>query len=191
MKIRDKIVCFVGPSGVGKTSFATRLIKKHRFTMPIVATTRQRRLDDGNHYQYVSEQTFMEMISLNTFLEWDKYSNYYYGTIAKSVEDLMNMNRYQGVILDLTPIGCLKISKIIPTAIVIALLPDNPKWLFQRLMDRNSQSPEEIQTRTSLLHKYLNEISKITCERVYASFSPESWDGTFKTIEKIIFKPKT
>jgi guanylate kinase len=188
MRTHNKIVCFVGPSGVGKTSFAMRLIKKHNFAMPTIATTRQQRSDDGKHYQYISEQNFMEMVTMGAFLEWDKYSNYYYGTIAKSVEEIVNMEYYQGIILDLTPVGCIKVNSIIPTAIVIALLPDNPEWLFQRLLGRNSQSPEEIQTRTNLLRDYLDEIDLLTCKRVYVNFSPASWDKTFEVIEKIIFK---
>lgn len=156
--------------------------------MPIVATTRQRRPDDGNHYQYISEQNFMEMINSNVFLEWDKYSNYYYGTIAKSVKKLINMKCYQGIVFDLTPIGCIKVKKVMPTAIIIALLPDNPEWLLARLMGRDSQSPEEIQARTSLLCNYLNEIDLLNCKKVYASFSPESWDKTFEEIKKNIFE---
>lgn len=191
MKTRGRVVCLVGPSGVGKTSYAKRLVKKYGFAMPIVITTRQRRSDDSENYQYASESTFLEMINLGFFLEWDRYSNYYYGTLARSVEEVISSEHHCGVILDLTPAGCQKVKEVIPFAVIVALLPDDPIWLFKRLIDRNSQSPEEIHMRTKLLNNYLNEVNSLTCKKVYASFSSDSWDSTFEAIENIVFESET
>lgn len=184
MKLQNKVICFIGPSGVGKTSFANRLAKKYSFVLPAVVTTRQKRLDDDGRYQYVNETAFSEMVNSNLFIEWDKYLNYYYGTLLESVEK----HRKYGMVLDLTPNGCRKVVEAISSAIVIALLPDNPAWLFNRLIGRNSQSQKEIKMRTNLLESYLNEIDLLDCKKVYVSFSPDSWDKTFETIEKIVFK---
>ncbi|MEK7202867.1 MAG: AAA family ATPase [Patescibacteria group bacterium] len=191
MKTQNKVVCLVGPSGVGKTSFAKRLAKKHNFALPIVVTTRQQRSDDDGRYLYVTELTFMEMINSGYLLEWDKYSNYYYGTLTRSVEESANTVCYQGIILDLTPGGCIKVKKAMPATIIIALLPDDPSWLFRRLLSRNSQPSEEIKIRTNLLREYLNEINLLTCKKVYVGFSPDSWDKTFEAMEKIVFEIKT
>ncbi|MBI2024246.1 hypothetical protein HYT00_02580 [Candidatus Giovannonibacteria bacterium] len=192
MKAQNKIVSFVGPSGVGKTSYAKRLIEKYNFVAPTAATTRQQRSDDDGHYKYVTESTFFKMVNSGAFLEWDRYSNYCYGTLLRSVEEIMSSSHRRGVILDLTPNGCRKVKEVIPHTIVIALLPDDPNWLLERLMSRNSQPPEEIQTRENLLMGYLDEINMLVnmlaCKKVYASFSPGSWDGTFETIEKIVFE---
>lgn len=190
MKTRNRVVCFVGPSGVGKTSFAKHLINKHLFAMPKVVTTRQQRIDDDDRYEYVTEQRFQELITRDTLLEWDKYSDYYYGTKRQSMLTLANAKHLQGVILDLTSCGCMKVKKVIPSAIIIALLPDEPTWLLQRLKERNSQSYEEIATRTALLQDYLNEIRNMDCEKVFVAFSPASWEKTFVAIEKIVFKKK-
>jgi guanylate kinase len=190
MKMQSKVVCFVGPSGVGKTSYAKRLVKKYGLAVPTVITTRQRRSDDGENYQYVSESTFLEMVKLGSFLEWDRYLNYYYGTLAQSVKEIINSKHPSGIILDLTPVGCQKVKKLMPSAVVIALLPDNPEWLIERLISRNSQISEEIQLRTKLLNSYLDEVNSLACKKVYASFSADSWDDTFEAIEKIVFKPE-
>ncbi len=186
MKTRGRVVCLVGPSGVGKTSYAKRLVKKYDFALPTVITTRQRRSDDSKNYQYVSESTFIEMVNSGSFLEWDRYSNYYYGTLARSVKEIVDSKHYCGIILDLTPTGCQKVKEAIPSAVIIALLPDDPAWLFERLTRRNSQPLEEIGARMKLLSSYLDEVSSLTCKKVYASFSPDSWNDTFETIEKIV-----
>ena len=177
MRMQSKVVCLVGPSGVGKTSYAKRLVRKYNFAVPTAITTRQRRSDDGENYQYVSESIFLEMVNSGSFLEWDRYSNYYYGTLAQSVKEIIDSEHPNDVVLDLTPVGCQKVKKLMPSAVIIALLPDNPAWLIERLISRNSQSLEEIQIRTKLLNSYLDEVNSLICKKVYASFSPDSWDN--------------
>ena len=184
MSRNNKIICFVGPSGVGKTSFVNRLVQKYGFALPKVVTTRQKRIDDDGRYQYVNKSSFFHMIELNLFIEWDKYSEYYYGTLLESVEIL----RAKGVILDLTPKGYMQVVKKVSTAIIITLLPDNPKWLFNRLISRNSQTQSEINNRTNLLQNYLSEIELLRCKKVFVSFSPDSWNKTFEAIENIVFE---
>jgi len=105
----------------------------------------------------------------------------------QSIQELENSSLHGGVVLDLTPNGCRQVMKMIPSAIIIALLPDDPGWLFQRLLGRDPHLLKEINARTNLLHNYLNEINQLGfCTRVYVGFSPDSWDETFENIKKIV-----
>lgn len=189
MKKQARVVCFTGPSGVGKTSYANRLMRKYGFAQPIIATTRKKREDDNQYYHYVTESVFSKMVRSNSFLEWDNYMGRFYGTLLQGVEKSLHAKDSFGIVLDLTPNGCRQVIKIIPTATLIALLPDDPAWLFKRLQSRNSQTQEEILERTKQLDSYLKKIHSLpSCKKVYAGFSPESWDKTFEIIERIILE---
>jgi len=184
MKTVSNVICLVGPSGVGKTSYIKQLIEKYHFIMPTVVTTRNPRPDDNNDYHYVTKSKFLEMIGNKEFIEWDLYINYYYGTKIKDIFSIIDSGFT--VILDLTPKGCSQIINKIPNALIITIFPDNPEWLLERLKIRNCQTLKEIQKRTKILKNYLEQMKSLNCHEVYAYFSPDSWEKTFKEIEKII-----
>jgi len=182
-----KIICLTGPSGIGKTSYKEKLIKKYKFLSPTVVTTRPKRIDDNN-YIYVSKKLFSKMIKNKLFIEWDEYINNYYGVLFSSFEKLLKLKNTKGIILDLTPQGCIKIKQEQPSTIIIALLPDDSEWLLKRLEERNLQLPNEILERNYILNDYIKEVKKLSCNIVYVSYSENSWEPTFKKIEKIIFQ---
>lgn len=183
----NQVICLVGPSGVGKSSYAKRLKKHFNLADQQVVTTRNSRVDDGNHYQYVSEVVFQKMIKKNLFLEWDKYINYFYGTTMKSIEDIQNSN-YCGCVLDLTPAGCNKVKKKIKEVLIIALLPDNIDWLKKRLFKRNTNSKNEIELRTDLLISFINEVKELKVPIVECRYESSSWGPTFKKIIRLVEK---
>ena len=185
---KGSIICFTGPSGVGKTSYAKRLIEKYNFILPTIVTTRLKRTDDGENYMYVSEELFLQMLKNGSFVEWDKYLDCYYGTLLNNFNESLTLENVNGFILDLTPSGCNKIKEIYPLAIIIAILPDDSNWLIKRLISRNSQPLEEIERRTAILEEYIGEVKKLECDFIYANYSENSWDETFKEIERIISK---
>jgi len=180
-----KVVCFIGPSGVGKTSYIKRLMKNFCFFLPDVVTTRIPRTDDDQRYNYVSKEKFSAMIATGKFIEWDKYNTYYYGTLEESVHRILSLEE-NGCVFDLTPQGYRQILEKIPEAIAIALLPDDISWLKKRLIERNTDGSREIEDRTSILESYIEEVKNLGIFVVEAKYAPSSWDATFEEIVAII-----
>lgn len=178
------VVCLTGPSGVGKTSYANRLCQLEGFVTPQVVTTRKKRGDDGDHYIYVTDHEFQELVVEDVFLEHDSYMDYRYGTLRFS--DLKQNMGVKWVVLDLTPAGVRQVKSLIPDAIVIIVLPDDPRWLYARLRERGTQNKEEIEARELILESYLEMLSELDGTRVFASYHPNTWDRTFAELLEVI-----
>jgi guanylate kinase len=182
------VVCLVGPSAVGK-SFYAKLLQDHlNFVQATTVTTRHPRIDDGCH-RYVSEEIFEQMIREGTLVQWDEYEGNFYGTIREELEGL-EASQYAGMVLDLTPGGCVKIKSIANDAMIVALLPDDVSWLRRRLIERGANSEKEIESRTKNLDNYIEEVKecvqRLKGEIVYCEYDPQSKDKIFGKIVSII-----
>ena len=66
------MIILVGPSACGKTVMAKALIEKFNFKKFVTTTTRKMRIGEINDvdYHFVDEQTFLEKIKNNEFIEY-------------------------------------------------------------------------------------------------------------------------
>ncbi|HON16923.1 MAG TPA: guanylate kinase, partial [Spirochaetota bacterium] len=77
------------PSGAGKTTLITRLLRSDdRFMFSISTTTRKMRPGEshGVNYYFVSKEKFLEMIDNDEFFEWAEVYGNYYGTSKKEID---------------------------------------------------------------------------------------------------------
>ena len=76
MTIRGNLFIVSAPSGAGKSSLISALLKDKPSDMQVSVshTTRQPRPGEvnGQHYHFVSIEEFKALIAANAFFEWDE-----------------------------------------------------------------------------------------------------------------------
>ncbi len=137
-------------SGTGKTSLVKQLVATtNDLAVSVSHSTRMPRSGeiDGQHYHFVSRETFTQMIGNGEFLEHAEVFDNFYGTSEKSV-DYMLANGLD-VILEIDWQGALQVHKIRSDAVMIFILPPDKQALRQRLSNRGQDSQAVIEKRLS------------------------------------------
>ncbi len=147
-KRRGLLVVFSGPSGSGKGTVLKEALKKNdNLELSISVTTRAPREGevDGVDYIFYSKEQFKELIMENGFLEWACFCENYYGTPRARIEALLSEGR--DVVLEIEVQGAMKIREKCPDAVLIFNLPPSMEELKNRLVGRQTDSPEVIEKR--------------------------------------------
>ena len=139
----------VGPSGVGKTTIANRLVRMRPdlFALSVSATTRMPRAGErpDREYVFVSRSIFEQLIAGGHLAEWAEVHGEYYGTPAENLEGLPGEGPVP--VLDIDVQGAGQIMKRGTGALVIFILPPGPAAWIDRLAGRGTESPEAIARR--------------------------------------------
>ena len=144
-----------GPSGTGKGTVCKVLAEDENVFLSISSTTREVRTGEveGVTYNYISKNSFEEMISSDTMLEWAVYSGNYYGTPRKDVEKMLNEGK--NVILEIEAQGAFKVKEIFPETVMIFVVPPSMKELKKRLTERGRESESQIKVRMETARREL------------------------------------
>ena len=137
-------------SGTGKTSLTRALIKQlPHLKLSISHTTRNLRAHEtpDQHYFYVSDAEFKQLIAADAFLEYAEVFGHYYGTSRKEIEE--NLEQGTDMLLDIDWQGALQIKGKIPCT-TIFLLPPSKAELRNRLEKRKRETAEQIASRLAL-----------------------------------------
>ena len=138
------------PSGAGKTSLVSALIKKERKMVHSISyTTRPMRPKEqqGINYNFISVDEFTQMIADNLFLEWAQVFQHYYGTSSQSIEK--QLQESLDIILEIDWQGAAQIKKLFPESISIFILPPSREVLRNRLNARKQDEQAVIDHRMS------------------------------------------
>jgi len=153
-----RIVVLSAPSGGGKTTIAKALRARYpdRFGFSVSATTRKPRAaeQDGVDYRFWKPSQFLAGVKDGQFLEHAQYGGELYGTLRSDVQKILESGRH--VLLDIEVNGASQVRRLDSEALTIFILPSDPRVLVQRLVERRSESSEEIQRR---LERAIEEIS--------------------------------
>ena len=141
------LLVLVGPSGVGKSTIATRLRDQHDFEYIVSATTREHRPgdDDGKKYEYVREAEFFRRLDADQFLEYAQVHGNYYGTPKHPALDLLSGGK--DVLLEIDVQGALQVRYHHPAALLVFIEPPDERTLLKRLRDRKREGETEITKR--------------------------------------------
>ena len=149
-----------GPSGTGKGTVCSELVKYENIFLSISATTRDRRVGekDGETYFYTTKEQFEDMIKKDMMLEYAVYGGNYYGTPREAVEKMLEDGK--NVILEIEVQGALKVKEKMPEAVMIFIVPPSIKELRERLLKRGREGAEEIEMRIETAKWEFSQCSK-------------------------------
>ena len=158
MNERGKIFIFSAPSGSGKTTIVQRVLASiPSLSFSVSATTRARRGKeaDGIDYHFISVEEFQRRIKNKEFLEWEEvYSGRYYGTLLSEVERIVSAGK--SAVFDLDVLGGINVKKHYgDEAVAFFVKPPSLQELRDRLVNRGTESEEEIERRLAKAEKEL------------------------------------
>ncbi len=137
-----------GPSGVGKTTIAHRILQRFDGVFSVSATTRPQGASerDGEDYLFVTHERFEELRSEGAFLESaEVFGKHAYGTLRQPVEEQLLDGKL--VILDIDVQGAAQVRESMPDAFMLFILPPSDEELRRRLESRGRDEPEAIERR--------------------------------------------
>lgn len=158
-KASGKILIITAPSGAGKTSVTTHLLKKFpQLGFSVSAATRLKRENeiDGVDYYFISLGEFQEKIKHNEFIEWEMvYEGKYYGTLKSELQRLWDSKKVP--VLDIDVKGAIHVQQQFPEkTLSIFIEPPSIDELKKRLQGRGTETKESLDAR---INKASYEIS--------------------------------
>lgn len=145
---RGSLFIIAAPSGGGKTSLVNALLKNDpRLVLSISHTTRAARPGeiDGQHYHFVSETEYEQMVKNGDFMEHARVFDHHYGTNRNSVAAQLEQGR--DVILEIDWQGARQVRTVFPGCCPIFIIPPSLEDLRKRLTGRGQDSAKVIQRR--------------------------------------------
>ncbi len=145
---RGNLFILSAPSGAGKSSLISALLKNHDDVKVSVShTTRQPRPgeENGVHYHFVTSDEFKSLIAQDDFFEWAQVFDNYYGTSKQAIESQLAAGI--DVFLDIDWQGARQVREIMPDVNTIFILPPSKEELEKRLNNRGQDSAEVIAGR--------------------------------------------
>jgi guanylate kinase len=137
-----------GASGVGKSTILKQVMaRRPDLQFSVSATSRAPREGETNGVQYffVSTEAFKEMIEQGAFIEYDYHMSNYYGTLKS---EIVNKTKVGDMILDVEPMGAMRVKELYPAATLIYIAPPSLEVLEKRLRERNDTTEDQIKIRS-------------------------------------------
>lgn len=139
-----KVFVVSAPSGTGKTTLNTKLMKEFsNIEISISHTTRPLRGDEisGKSYHFVDKESFQQMIRRGEMLEWADVFGNLYGTSRGEIDRIFKKGHH--VLLEIDVQGARSVVTQLPDAITVFILPPSIDELWHRLEKRGTDKLED------------------------------------------------
>ncbi|MDQ7032730.1 MAG: guanylate kinase [Desulfonauticus sp.] len=152
------IIC--APSGTGKSTLISLLRKDFpQFQFSISYTTRTPRPGEvhGRDYFFVSKEKFLELQKKDFFAEWAKVHENYYGTPKNAIFEALKQGK--DLLFDIDVQGALQLKNNLQQGVYVFIFPPSLEELKNRLLNRATDSKEQIQIRLKNAQKEIEQAS--------------------------------
>lgn len=180
--MKGNLFVISSPSGAGKSSLISALLKRHNdMKVSVSHTTRAPRPgeEDGVHYHFCQVDEFKSVIADDGFYEWAEVFGNFYGTSKQAIQEQLD----QGidVFLDIDWQGAQQMRKIVPDIITLFILPPSREELENRLNKRGQDSAEVIAKRMQQAQSEMSHYNEYDFVLVNDDF-----DQTLDEFERVV-----
>lgn len=142
-----KLYVLTGPSAVGKTTVAERLLAEVPNLKRVVTyTTREPREGETNEvdYNFVDEATFRKMIDAGVMFEWAVVYDHLYGNSKDDIKKMLGEGKNVLLVIDVQ--GAKTVCDKMPDAVSIFIAADTED-LLGRIKKRGSITESDLEAR--------------------------------------------
>ena len=151
--MKNMIIVLSGPSGAGKGTIYSEILKKRNDVYRYVSmTTRTPRAEEinGKDYNFVTIEEFKKMEEAGVFFETNLYNGNYYGTPIPSLMEFEGKDLF----FDLNAEGGIKIKERYPSTILFYIMPPDLEQLKKQLGNRDPKRIDIAKSEIDLASKF-------------------------------------
>jgi len=145
---RGTVFVVSSPSGGGKGTLIKRVLEVvPNLSYSVSYTTRAPRNGEveGREYFFVNPNQFEEMVAAGEFLEWANVHGNFYGTAKRQLAEQTATGL--DLVLEVDVQGAASVRELALDAVSIFILPPSYETLRQRLIQRGTDEPEQLEVR--------------------------------------------
>jgi guanylate kinase len=154
---RGRLIVLSGPSGVGKSAVAERLLLDARFARAVTATTRPPRgaEKDGVDYHFLSREEFSRRVAAGGFLEHAEVYGRLYGTPREGPRAIVESGRHCLLVIDVQGARTLRDAGV--EALYVFLEAPSERDLVARLRGRGVDAEDVVRDRLAAVAREMAE----------------------------------